>query len=613
MTSASLGSDHVNYLILRYLQETGHENTAVTFFTDWRRPPEFRDPENLPFAHQVRRRELVNVIQDGLSFDEINSRVRKQRREFRWAGAGDEVVENGVDGSRSGATHSNGKRKGRQTRTRRASSGGTSAPHPKRRRKSHDGVTMNGDGGREIDAASADADAAENHEAASPAMQSAEANRTDIPPKERYVSINANVQTDENMGPQTTTTQWRVDIPNAMILHSMFGPESTSRDPDILLVVGQETCRFYRISGAIQETNQVVSVDEPSLPRRSIVTASAWYPYGNVATLAFDGQRMLSEGRHVQWQSIISFDSQTGRTSQFSSPPLLEPSGIVLALRYSFDGQYLLAIRTNGRRGLIQVHKTSRTDADTHALVAWHIFSNPVMDAAWTGKKEFLVCGESGLVHAFTLEDEIPIERRNHTADSVRFQGLGTSTMSMPQRKANWDKVRVAASSGLVALASTRDRTIQLRRSEVAGWEHHELSGQLTALAFHPSEDVLACVFEEGFCTVFLGSSQKHTLQLVRAPVLALAWTPDGQHLAVASVSLVQIWDLDSIKGRDTASRQRLVTWKPEPGRNGERHEGSSLAEPSLSWNAKGDRLAIAMDDLVRSKTHRSGVLPLLC
>ena len=75
MSVGPLHSDHINYLILRYLQEAGHENAALAFYRDWHRPVKYRDPENLPFAKVVQRHELISVVQEGLRHDELNNSI----------------------------------------------------------------------------------------------------------------------------------------------------------------------------------------------------------------------------------------------------------------------------------------------------------------------------------------------------------------------------------------------------------------------------------------------------------------------------------------------------------------------------------------------------------
>ena len=95
-SGTALCSDHVNYLILRYLQEAGHESAATAFHREWHRLPEFKDPEQYPFARTVKRGELVSVIQDGLQYDELVVKVKKNERRFLFTQVVSREGENGV-------------------------------------------------------------------------------------------------------------------------------------------------------------------------------------------------------------------------------------------------------------------------------------------------------------------------------------------------------------------------------------------------------------------------------------------------------------------------------------------------------------------------------------
>ena len=64
---AQLKSDHVNYLIWRYLQENGYGKAAVQLQRDWSN----NNPESLPFAQDVKPYTLISAIQDGLNYDEL--------------------------------------------------------------------------------------------------------------------------------------------------------------------------------------------------------------------------------------------------------------------------------------------------------------------------------------------------------------------------------------------------------------------------------------------------------------------------------------------------------------------------------------------------------------
>ncbi|KAI9804802.1 MAG: hypothetical protein M1825_001170 [Sarcosagium campestre] len=66
MTAGSLTSNHVNYLVWRYLQESGYGESAVKLQRDWR-----EDPQDLPFAQYIKTHALVTLIQKGLRYHEI--------------------------------------------------------------------------------------------------------------------------------------------------------------------------------------------------------------------------------------------------------------------------------------------------------------------------------------------------------------------------------------------------------------------------------------------------------------------------------------------------------------------------------------------------------------
>ena len=265
MASGALCSDHVNYLILRYLQEAGHENAAIAFWRDWHRLPEFKDPENYPFAPVVRRGELVNVIQDGLQHDELIARVKKNERKFHFTSVttrealerrGDgAAVENGVVGSRPG---SSGKRKGaRPLGMPPPDEFPTPAPKRQRRSEGSEGVQLNGDA-MDVDAASGspDGDVDEDGTATSPG-EGEEVEIVEVP--ERYDSMDAAVQTTVKAGPATKTMYWKVDKPGAVIHHSAFSPavKSDGVETSTLLTVGESLCRFYQVPDDVDDSKKV--------------------------------------------------------------------------------------------------------------------------------------------------------------------------------------------------------------------------------------------------------------------------------------------------------------------------------------------------------------------
>ncbi|KAI9848248.1 MAG: hypothetical protein M1838_000604 [Thelocarpon superellum] len=66
MSSTSLTSSHVNYLVWRYLQESGYGEAAVKLQRDWT-----EDPQGLPFGQYIKTHALVTLVQKGLQYHEV--------------------------------------------------------------------------------------------------------------------------------------------------------------------------------------------------------------------------------------------------------------------------------------------------------------------------------------------------------------------------------------------------------------------------------------------------------------------------------------------------------------------------------------------------------------
>ncbi|KAK3056594.1 hypothetical protein LTR09_002387 [Extremus antarcticus] len=649
MTSGggALHSDHVNYLILRYLQEAGHEKAATAFYTDWHREEKYRDPEKYAFAPVVRRGELVHVIQDGLYHDELLARVKKNDRKFRFTNDNtreaferrerDAVggpVENGTGGSRPSSRSA--KRKGRPPAMRPPDDFPTPAPKRQRRSEGSEGVHLNGDA-MDVDAASS-GDAEEDGEAASPAVGS----DSELP-AERFdsmevVMLDVAVQTNLKTGPKTSTMYWKVDRPGVTIYHSMFSPDPGPENARTLLAVGENLCRFYTVPESPEDANQVKSIDDPSLPSYSTVTASAWHPQGRIAACATDSIRELSNGRQRTAQLILCHSRDSGTTSGFLHPPLLEPAGMILRMRYSPNGEHLLVVRTNLKRGLALVYETS-PDAESQEPVGWRITEHQMLDAVWTGAQSFVLCGEHGLVEAYGLATGSSVLLNGVTEETIPTVGLSKLPLDVPEPQRTWDKASFHDMlTGIYALASTEGRRLtvasRLDHSSSSNRRSVDLPGQLTAFAFQPRSTLpalLLTAFEDGNCRLFGYQSMDggHLSSVVdfhleEGPALTVAWSYDGQYLAVGGHDLIQIWDVDSLvaqeerpgmnNGNGNSShlderRHSLVTWRPDAAstkpRNGEHEEDRPLSEPSLSWSADGERLAFALDKQIAVMTFR--------
>jgi hypothetical protein len=70
-----LSSNVMNYLVWRYLQESGYGKTAKQLQYQWMGRE--ASPEQLPFAQNIKKSCLIHLAQDGLLLDCLQAEVKK--------------------------------------------------------------------------------------------------------------------------------------------------------------------------------------------------------------------------------------------------------------------------------------------------------------------------------------------------------------------------------------------------------------------------------------------------------------------------------------------------------------------------------------------------------
>lgn len=255
MGDGGLGSDHINYLILRYLQEAGHENAAKALHQDWHRPDQYKDPEKLPFASRVKQSELVHIIQDGLFYDQTQAHVCKQTPRFN-------LVDTTAAPTKSSSHHTSGDARLKSAQPRRSSNNQRNdqddfpLPVPKRVRKSNgdeptpavNGDAMDvdsktpltvGDDGRSDEGIPTDTD-----RAMSEAVDGAQT--TSSPPRPVVETASEGTQTDKKLkAKKSETLYWSIDKEHAQIVHALWNPRSDMATN--VLAAGDALCRFYDV------------------------------------------------------------------------------------------------------------------------------------------------------------------------------------------------------------------------------------------------------------------------------------------------------------------------------------------------------------------------------
>lgn len=659
----SHSTDHALQLVWRYLQEHGFEQTARAFTGDWHRSSSLRDPESLPFAHAVGRNELVSTLQYGISYDALQSQVRKQELRFGWSRIDarasidrhDDPTENGA-----GSRPSTSRRKAKASADRAQDEFPT--PQPKRQRRS-EGSEAHVNGAQDpmdVDAASAEGE--EEPDAASPTVTSEPEQVVEV--MERYDSMDVMVQTDFKTGPKSSTMSWHVDGNNIDVQRALWNPMDDGQSRT-LLTVGDGICRFYQVPNSFVNTKQVrgsriqvkpaanrvhaqlTHADEPTLQDQGSVTAAAWCGDGKAACCALDGMRNLPGGGQAAQQTLLEIALDGSRSTLHFGWPTLEPPGVIMDLQYSPKGRFILARRENAKRSLIQVWNSTQGPSAASSSpadpVAWKLFDGHVSDATWADDDSFIVCGTNGVAAWYQIDDSQQKES-GMSVTSVDMRGLISRNANILHGSGDWSMVKLDSKLRLAAFAAKESRQLLLssKLRVTAAEETSEYSVALpenksiACIAFQPSpsaetnststehleaESLLAASLDDGSFHVYsvqwsssqgIECKELAVLALTDPPASVLAWSPDGEHLAVANAEIIQIWSVSSFsrKNGEITHDQALVTWRPDDIASDKEDEQS---QPSLAWSADGESLAFAARTEVcaahRRMSHRQCLL----
>ncbi|CAK1354799.1 hypothetical protein CB0940_01390 [Cercospora beticola] len=633
--AATLHSNHVNYLIWRYLQEQGFEHAAIAFTRDWRRTGDIAsDPDALPFAHAVQRNDLVSVVQYGVHYDQARAKagLNSGERKFVWSkfdgrGAPSRRRDSTENGAKSRSTDS-GRRKDKLP-VARSTAARTS-------RKGDVGeAQFNGDrDAMDIDTGSADGEPEQDPTSPTVASESDQAG-----PVERYDSMDVLVQTDLKVEPKTSTISWHLDKPSANIQRVLWSPRSEEDDTKTLLTVGEDLCRFYQIPVSARDAKHLEHFDEPTLSSSCGVTAATWRPDGTAACCAIDGLRELPSGTQLSQQVLLERHQDGTSTTLQLGLPSLEPPGIVLAIHYSPDSRYVLALRTNMKRSMIQVWSSARTNVDAPPLsesVAWRLFDNQVSDAQWISNDTFAICGDQGLSACYQVDESQGQDLSTLPTASVLMRGLIPRNSNIIEGTTDWDVVRFDHRHRIAAFVSRSQKrlvvTPKLRSNDnstspdvefilpdAKSLQPVEISSSRLQQDHEQNDDstpetFLALGYGDGTVAIYairytsdqaLVCSEVVDLNFMVLPVAALAWSTNGEYLAVSNSSLVQVWSRDSFARTNGAvhSPRAMITWRrpQSPGGPADGENGDEVidCEPSLSWSADGTSLAFAINEQV--------------
>ena len=591
MGDAALSSDHVNYLILRYLQENGHETSAKAFYRDWNRADEFSDPEKLPFASVVGHNELVYLVQDGLFHDQLQAMVTNNNRRFNLTRS---------DFSRPSSSHKIPPKPTVRRPSAYVQPDQEDFPTPaaKRPRRS-DGseAVINGD--------AMDVDRRQDEDDDETLEQERAQSEIEPTAEEEPVEMTtAATQTDRKSRVITKTLYWALNKTEpTLILHTAWNPQRSLSTR--LLTAGEALCRLYHVSAPDYDGECVPHAVPLDIASDATISAVCWHPSGRYYTFAME--KPTEEG-----QQLFDCDAEGNKRPFDMSLYPLEPPGTTLTMRYSSSGDLMLTVSTNGQRGLLQIWPTAATVRQRDSIAS-NEFNQVVFDAVWVSEDSVAICGK-GLVAVYTIQ-HVP-NQNNGVLNSDGAAAGATHNVSeifSYPTTTEWDKIRFDDVHGVLVVSSSPEKEIMFFTKKGRDWTEGPKLGSfeprgVIALAFQPLSDDqklsitaprrLAAIRESGDVQVYnmtaSSCTQAGNFSIgPRDAVLALSWAPSEPKLAVASDESIKVWDVEA--------SEEVVSWQAAPAKwyqeNNHNLPGDedAQAEPSLSWNANGDRLALAV------------------
>ncbi|KAL8902350.1 MAG: hypothetical protein Q9207_004771 [Kuettlingeria erythrocarpa] len=642
MSVSPLTSNHVNYLIWRYLQESGYGDAAVKLQRDW-----IQDPQSLRLSRDIKTHALVLLVQKGLQYYEIEQSINPNGNQFLGkaffasdASGATSSPRGEVSQDDSSTGKSRGSPRARKHGREPSTANGLnlesppSAPAAKRSRRSNNGPCTSGNvpaaaaangERRGSDSMDLDPNGFAHHEPPEPKLSldspadelqpaaegaglevDDDAQEPDNPPTRMSLTNgpSVGVQSDRvtDLGPETSV----LTVPHRNVLHTAWSPT----DPQLLAVAGDALCRIWTVTKSLDGHPSLnwQYVDLLGPGDDSAVTAMAWRPNGELLAIATRNDDNGSAGE-------IALFSKHGK----STDSLTAAQDMLLALRWNPGGTHLLGITYSGK--------------DTCALAIWDIRSSQALpiiqldriatDVVWCDDHRFILSGHS-IVAEFTLDPHNNLSFVNRTEPDV---------------DRNWTYVRYDATTQTAALVAEDSRTLAILSANGQMHTTTAHNEEITATAFQPLANAasyspstprrLATSSLDGEIRIWDVTNPFIILHLFRFsgpnPPMAISFTPDGYLLAAASTNRVVWWNAETggspkaiWKGdfSSTSSIEGFSKTREDTTGGAYMDADSGIGEEddrcahSLSWDINGIQLAYGTGGQVREPTVVRSTLP---
>ncbi|KAJ5777743.1 hypothetical protein N7520_000989 [Penicillium odoratum] len=570
MEQPDLTSHHVNYLIWRYLQESGHGEAAVSLQRAW-----YPEPQNLPFARHIQTHALVSLVQKGLQYHELESSIDKEGNRITLKPTdfffGPEPFEVSALKSRdkSGTDHP--------------------APEPTRDRVIN-GHPPEAPGKRkETNGDSMEVDAETESKSGSPVPDPVDGDG-DVSMGPDEVPQEPTLSTGDSIGVQIIPPAKAADLsPDTACLDledHVIGAFWRPGDPTMLVAKGESFCSLWKFSSSSPPV-QKKFVDLRS--SESYVSAVAWDGIG--AKLAVASVRDMKG-------AITMYNAEGNVVDMLPDLPRM-----INGLHWAEHSPQLVIVASNEKDCELALWDGSQRPDQYQTMV----IKNQIYDLTWAGRDEIFACGE-GTVYQCSVDQNI------HLNKEYKFD-----------RETAWSLIHSTETShGPVVVVAGSERTTDPESidSEIATiWiPTHDIvienahTDAITAIDIRPQSPAqrrtssitgkfpitVASHSLDGTISVWNIDLEQKEFQRIHQfrlgseiPVLAGGFSPDGYALAAVGKDQLFIWNAE----RDgdpiavwTAPGSKEVKEETDTtnGQNGH----LTPTECALSWDADGKKLA---------------------
>ncbi|KAM5473167.1 hypothetical protein MferCBS49748_000977 [Microsporum ferrugineum] len=608
MAGGALTSHHVNYLIWRYLQESGHGEAAVMLQRAWN-----PNPQNLPFAPYIQSHALVSLVQKGLQYHDLERSVDQNGHIIPEAptpffgplldkpsspqAAGKQDLANGSVGegvSMPSSPKTVGSRKSAPEATANGHVQGDLTA-----RKTGEGGDEDGDTLMHPDTPIGADKQPEESQSKSPKSPS----RPSSPAVEVVVDADGDVGMSAPPTPIYTLTNGQsvgvqiappkaIDLTTDTALLDLGANNhviKTAWRPGDSLLVGasaESYCGLWKLTGQ----RALSSPSHEILTNTVNVTAMEWEPSGAILAVA----------TYSDFEGAVGLYSPRGKMTK--SLPCMP--GLVSGLRWSENGERIIFTVSDGSQSKLLMWDK---EISTTEYVNGQLIDGAIYEVLWSADDEVYACGD-GAIYRFRVTNEIEL------SETFRWEEYSQEPWTLI-KSTQWKE------SSVVATVSTSSSTsnIWIPSHDIKVESAHH--GIITSLEFRPRpkphshSQTLVNGTGKDPALILATSSMDETIKIwsvdcssktvnclhrlflgASLPALSSAFSPDGYAIAAVSYDKLFIWNVER-------GGTPMATWpipndetKDESSQddtNGAVNGIPSVLDRPLSWDSDGKKLAL--------------------